>query len=737
MNANHQVRLYVPLIKESMTIKSLCRLLLCVLFPVIAYGQTTPNLGLTLPVQGSQNWGTVVNSDLTIIDTFAGTVGTFPSSGTGVLFGLTPTTSRFAAYTDIVPLFGSGSCVGFLKNDGTCANISPGLTSFTTGSLAPLFSATLGPNPTTSPVLTFTASSIAANSVFGNFTGGVSAPTFSNAPVFSAASLTNFPTLNQSTTGNAATSTNLAGTPTLCTIAGQFPKGILPNGNATGCAAPTVTGLTSIGLTTPTWLTVTGSPLTTNGTLAVTATGGLASNSFLATPDGSTGILGVRQIAPGDLPLATTSTFGAVKPDGTTITISSGIITAVGGGGGAGVASINTTTGAFTFTGGGVTCVSTTCTFSSTGATAFSALTGSTNTTAAMLVGTGASLAATGTGAITATAMPYTGLTGSVPTWNQNTTGSAATLTTSRTLAGNAFNGSSNIVFSNKFIVQGITDSGLTGAQFLGALATGIVKNTTTTGVLSIAAAGTDYLAPTGSATGLSKASAAAFGVSECDNTTISCAGGIFSAIGSGSGTVTHTAGALTSLALVIGNGSADIKVDSGCSTDGTGDLTCASIASSGTINGFFQLTSIGIAPITVPANTFQMETPNSVTAYRMVVPGAAPAISGQYWVCTAATPSVCSWSGIANATTSVGTSAINANTCSGLVTVTMTGVATTSTFAFTPNADVSAISGWGATGGLVIDAWPTANTLNYKVCNSTGSNITPSGSVTFNVSAR
>ena len=77
-----------------------------------------------------------------------------------------------------------------------------------------------------------------------------------------------------------------------------------------------------------------------------------------------------------------------------------------------------------------------------------------------------------------------------VPTLNQNTTGSAATLTTARTIAGTSFNGSANIALANKFIVQGTTDAGLTNAQFLGALATGIVKNTTTTGVLSIAVAG-------------------------------------------------------------------------------------------------------------------------------------------------------------------------------------------------------------------------------------------------------
>jgi hypothetical protein len=76
-----------------------------------------------------------------------------------------------------------------------------------------------------------------------------------------------------------------------------------------------------------------------------------------------------------------------------------------------------------------------------------------------------------------------------IPTLNQNTTGSAATWTTARNLAGNSVNGSANVAFSNKFIVQGTTDAGLSGAQFLGALGTGIVKNTTSTGVLSIAAA--------------------------------------------------------------------------------------------------------------------------------------------------------------------------------------------------------------------------------------------------------
>lgn len=67
------------------------------------------------------------------------------------------------------------------------------------------------------------------------------------------------------------------------------------------------------------------------------------------------------------------------------------------------------------------------------------------------------------------------------------TGGTASKWTTARNLAGNSVDGSANVPFANKFVVQGTTDIGLSGAQFLGALGTGLVKNTTTTGVLSIA----------------------------------------------------------------------------------------------------------------------------------------------------------------------------------------------------------------------------------------------------------
>lgn len=123
-------------------------------------------------------------------------------------------------------------------------------------------------------------------------------------------------------------------------------------------------------------------------------------------------------------------------------------------------------------------------------------------TTAVAINRASASLALTGITSIDGSAATLT----TARTINGTSFNGSANITTaswgtSRTLAGNTVDGSANVAFSNKFIVQGTADAGLSGAQFLGALGTGLVKNTTTTGVLSIAAAGTDYVTPTGTET--------------------------------------------------------------------------------------------------------------------------------------------------------------------------------------------------------------------------------------------
>jgi hypothetical protein len=118
--------------------------------------------------------------------------------------------------------------------------------------------------------------------------------------------------------------------------------------------------------------------------------------------------------------------------------------------------------------------------------------------------------------------------------------GNAATASkwaTARNLAGNSVDGSANVAFANKFIVQGTTDTGLTGAQFLGALGTGIVKNTTSTGVLSIEASGTDY-APATSGSAILYGNGSGGFSSVTIGTGVSFTAGTLSATGSG-GTVT------------------------------------------------------------------------------------------------------------------------------------------------------------------------------------------------------
>ena len=84
-------------------------------------------------------------------------------------------------------------------------------------------------------------------------------------------------------------------------------------------------GISSVAMTVPSWLTVSGSPITTSGTLAVTATTGETANEFLATPNGSSGALAIRAIVAADLPttgLTITQSAGSIiaATPGSTIT---------------------------------------------------------------------------------------------------------------------------------------------------------------------------------------------------------------------------------------------------------------------------------------------------------------------------------------------------------------------------------------------------------------------------------
>lgn len=93
--------------------------------------------------------------------------------------------------------------------------------------------------------------------------------------------------------------------------------------------------VTSVGLSLPGEFSITGSPVTTSGTLTGAWANETANKVFAGPTTGSPGTPTFRTIVPADLPLATSTAFGVMKPDNTTITISAGIISSIGGASGA------------------------------------------------------------------------------------------------------------------------------------------------------------------------------------------------------------------------------------------------------------------------------------------------------------------------------------------------------------------------------------------------------------------
>lgn len=101
--------------------------------------------------------------------------------------------------------------------------------------------------------------------------------------------------------------------------------------------------------------------------------------------------------------------------------------------------------------------------------------------------------------------------------------------------------------------------------------------------------------------------------------------------------------------------------------------------------------------------------------------------------------PASCSTSGggtttIASGTATLGTSAISSASCATVVTVSATGVLSTDDIMADFNADPTSTTGYApsTSGTLTIIKYPTANNVNFKVCNSTVSSITP-GAVVLN----
>lgn len=89
----------------------------------------------------------------------------------------------------------------------------------------------------------------------------------------------------------------------------------------------------------------------------------------------------------------------------------------------------------------------------------------------------------------------------------------------------------------------------------------------------------------------------------------------------------------------------------------------------------------------------------------------------------------------IASGTSALGTSAISSGACATVVTTSATNTATTDVIWWGFNADPTSTTGYQAStnGMLTIIAYPTANNVNFKVCNNTSASVTPGATITLN----
>ena len=243
----------------------------------------------------------------------------------------------------------------------------------------------------------------------------------------------------------------------------------------------------------------------------------------------------------------------------------------------------------------------------------------------------------------------------------------------------------------------------LTIAQIIAAAAAGIPSG----GVTNAMLANSSITVVAGS--GLSGGGSVALGGSVTLTNTAS--GGTVTSVATGSGltggpctttcTVSIASGAVTN--TMLANSSVTVTAGSGLSGGGTvalgGSITLTNTSSGGTV------TSVGTtSPLSGTVST----------AGNLSCPA-----------CTVR---------IASGSQAMGTSAILSGDCATVVSVSATGTLTTDVPTASFNEDVTGVTGYlpSTSGTLRIDVYPTADHINFKICNETANSVTP-GALTLN----
>tara|TARA_R110000822_G_scaffold291962_1_gene413938 strand:- start:2158 stop:3330 length:1173 start_codon:yes stop_codon:yes gene_type:complete len=250
----------------------------------VANGTTTPVITLNVPTASASNRGVLSSADWTTFNnkgngTVTSVTGTSPVNSSG---GATPAISLASGYGDTLNPYASKTANYVLASPDGSSGV-------------PTFRAIVASDiPTLNQNTTGTASNVTGTVAIAN--GGTGETTRQNAMdalagavtsgqylrgngtdvVMSAIQVADVPTLNQNTTGTASNVTGIVAvanggtgtaTPALVagtniTITGSFPNQTI---NSTASGSGTVT---SVAATVPSFLSVSGSPITTSGTLA-------------------------------------------------------------------------------------------------------------------------------------------------------------------------------------------------------------------------------------------------------------------------------------------------------------------------------------------------------------------------------------------------------------------------------------------------------------------------------------